>query len=100
MGRCSQPQGLPSCAVHFLFDNAIVFNQCPHCNRHDGYQKEVIGTYGMFDELELYRYTLQDGSTAEEYVQHDMWDSGPMIWLALKWKDTEFKWSDKAMNQE
>ena len=98
--RCSQPQGLPAHAEEFLRDNAVRVNECQHCQRHDGYQREVIGKYGMFDELDLYRYTLLDGSTADEFVQEEMWSSGPMIWLALKWKNTDFRWSSKAVDQE
>lgn len=97
--RCSQPYGLPDHAEEFLSDNASRVDQCPHCERHDGYRKEVIGTYGMFDELELYRYTLLDGSTADEFVQGEIWSSGPMIWLALKWKDADFRWPTSAIKQ-
>lgn len=78
--RCSQPQGLSAGAKEFLAKN-------------DGYKKEVIGTYGMCDELKLYKYCLVDGSVAEEYVQSSHWDSGPVIWLGLKWKEAKFEWS-------
>ncbi len=96
--RCSQPYGLPPAAQDFLDKNAFRLDQCPVCKRNSGYKKESIGTYGMFDELVLYRYTLLDGSTAEEFVQDEIWDSGPMIWLGLKCKDSEFRWADKEIN--
>ena len=92
--RLSQPQGLPIKAMDFLGKNAVKVNQCPHCHRHDvGYQRKVIGMYGMYDEIELYQYTLKDGSIAYEYIQDTVWISGPIIWLALKWKSINFVWS-------
>jgi len=97
--RCSQPQGLPVEALEFLDKNAVKLNQCLHCYRHDGYKKKIIGHYGMFDELPLHRYTLLNGETIEEYVQETMWSSGPIIWLALKWKDgATFMWAERIIN--
>lgn len=98
--RCSQPQGLPVHAKEFLKDNAVRVNECPHCHRHDGYKREAFGKYGMDDELELYRYTLLDGSTATEFVQEEMWSSGPIIWIALKWKDTRFRWTNGEVDND
>jgi hypothetical protein len=95
--RCSQPQGLPKCAEEFLTTNAVKVNECPQCGRYGDYERKIIGTYGMFDELELYRYTLRDGTTIDEFIQEEIWDSGPMIWLALRWKDTTFEWPKDAM---
>lgn len=95
--RQSQPFGLPNNALEFLFDNAVRIDVCKHCKRHGGYKKEKIGTYGMFDEIDLYRYTLLSGETADEYIQREVWSSGPMIWLGLTWKGTEFKWQDSEM---
>lgn len=99
--RCTQPYGLPTHAEEFLKRNAVRLNHCHHCKRYDGYKREVIGEYGMLGEFELYRYTLLDGTTADEYVQYTVWSSGPMIWLALiKWKDANFEWSEKEMDLE
>ena len=98
--RCSQPHGIPPEAIEFLDKNAFRLDQCPICKRNSGYEKEIIDTYGMCDELSLYRYTLLDGSTADEFIQEEIWSSGPMIWLGLKWKDTEFKWPNKAINDD
>lgn len=95
--RCSQPQGLPLEAVEFLKDNAVKINQCTCCYRHDGYQKEVVDTCGMFDDIDLYCYTLVDGSTATEFVQEELWSSGPMIWIGLKWQGSEFKWASSEI---
>lgn len=41
---------------------------------------------GMFEEENepLVIYTLKDGREVEEYVQEEIWSSGPMIFLALK----------------
>lgn len=97
--RCSQPQGLPVEAIEFLDKNAVKLNQCPHCYRHDGYQKKIISHYGMFDELPLYRYTLSNSDTADEYIQAEIWDSGPIIWLCLRLKGgTRIKWRNKVIN--
>lgn len=95
--RCSQPQGLPTEASQFLEANVRRVNECRHCHRHNGNTREIIGQYGMFDELNLYRYSLLDSTTAEEYIQKEIWDSGPIIWLALKWKDITFKWREGEM---
>lgn len=92
--RLSQPQGLTSSAKTFLRLNAVVLDKCQHCNRHDGYKREEIGLYGMFNELKLYRYTLKNGRTADECIQKTIWGSGPMIWLSLKCQDQEFEWEE------
>jgi len=81
--RCSQPMGLPDKARAFLESHALKVNTCPVCCRHDGYDKVEIGNYGMFDELVLNRYFLANGGTADEFIQHEVWDSGPMTWLGL-----------------
>lgn len=97
--RCSQPQGLPDTANEFLRVNAVKVNLCPHCHRSDGYQREEIDTYGMFEELRLYRYTLDDGRTADEFIQHEVWDCGPMTWLGLRCGDTVFEWDAEDIEQ-
>lgn len=81
--RCSQPQGLTEAAEAFLKENALVKNCCEHCNRNDGYDNEVIGMTGMFDDVPLARYKLKDGY-AEEFVQYCVWSSGPMEWFGLR----------------
>ena len=98
--RYSQPQGLPTSAEEFLRTNAVRVNECQHCHKHDGYQRKVIGQYGMSDELDLYEYTLMDGSVAKEFIQREDWDSGPIIWLGLTWKDAKFEWADSEMNND
>jgi len=91
--RCTQPMGLPPEAYAFLLDNTVRRNVCPTCNRDDGPVCEVIGSTGMFDDLPLHQYTLTDGRTATEFVQAEVWSSGPMIWLALDLSDgTKIEW--------
>ncbi len=82
--RCTQPMGLAPVAVEFLKQNAVVFNGCEHCGRNDGYERKVIGQTGMFDEMDLHEYPLKDGRVAREFVQGEIWSSGPMIWTALE----------------
>lgn len=98
--RCSQPQGLSASAEEFLRNYAVTFNPCKHCKKHDGYKKKSIGKYGMLDELDLYEYILIDGSVAREYIQQEIWDSGPITWLGLTWKDAKFEWADSEMNND
>jgi hypothetical protein len=81
--RCSQPMGLPDKAIAFLDAHALKVNICPVCCRHDGYETIEIGSYGMFGEQTLNRYTLADGGKADEFIQHEVWDSGPVTWLGL-----------------
>lgn len=97
--RCSQPQGLPTEANRFLKNNARRVNECRHCYKHNGYHREIIGQYGMYNEFNLYRYSLLDGTTAEEYVQKEIWSSGPIIWMALKWKNIIFEWREEEMQE-
>lgn len=95
--RCSQPYGLTPEALMFLSQNARKIDHCSHCGRYDDHPKTEIGTYGMQDELGLYRHTLSDGRTADEYVQHEVWSSGPMIWLGLQCGDVKFEWEEEDM---
>ena len=90
--RCSQPQGLPSEAIAFLEEKAIRINLCLHCGRDDGYMKKEIGVTGMFDDVFLYEYNLKNGDIAVEYVQQEIWSSGPMIWFGLKIGNKKFEW--------
>lgn len=96
--RCTQPYGLSHAAEQFLCANAIVYNLCVHCNRSDGFAKEPIRSYGMFDEFYLYCYLLKGGRKAEEFIQRETWSSGPMIWLGLRVDDGQvFLWDEKDM---
>lgn len=98
--RLSQSQGLPLQAEEFLKVNAVKINECQHCHRDDGYDREVIGSYGISSEHNLYRYTLMDGSSADECVQAEIWCSGPMTWLCLKWKGSFFQWANEDMTNQ
>jgi hypothetical protein len=46
---------------------------------------------GMFEEQvhELVEYVTIGGSTVEEYIQAEPWSSGPVIFLALRFKETK-----------
>lgn len=50
----------------------------------------------MFDELHLLQYEIQGGYAYEE-IQHEVWSSGPMIWLRLVTPDGVFSWEDHEM---
>jgi len=88
--------GLPSEANIFLAKNTKRLNTCPHCDRDDGLVSKVIQRVGMFDDLPLFEYELEDGRTAKEVVQEEIWSSGPMIWLQLEISDgTVLAWDPK-----
>lgn len=58
---------------------------------------------GMFEELfPLWRYTFDDGTILEEYVQAQPWSSGPCFFIALKDSDgnvvKESLWDEKTIN--
>jgi len=54
----------------------------------------------MFDEEHLRRYDLTDGRTADEFVQEEIWSSGPMVWLGLKVSDgTMFKHPEEDIRE-
>jgi hypothetical protein len=100
--RCSQPQGLSKEAEDFLRENARVKDFCPCCGRDSGYIKEQINETDhtqAFDDCALFRYHLKDGIAAEEYVQFEVWDSGPMTWLGLKVGERKFEWSQDDINR-
>jgi hypothetical protein len=59
---------------------------------------------GMFDEDShiLKQYFMHNGSTVEEFLQAEPWSSGPMQFLALRFRDTKSVihaslWTDKEM---
>lgn len=96
--RCTQPYGLPEEAKLFLKIHAVRKDPCDHCGRDSGYTKKEVGIYGMFDEMPLFEYTLADGNTATEFVQHEVWSSGPMVWLGLRTSDgQELLWAESEM---
>jgi hypothetical protein len=85
--------GLPPSALAFLRENTPRKDPCPYCGRDNGLTRREIGFFGMFDEIPLNEYTLRDGRTAREVIQHEIWSSGPMTWLKLVVSDgTEFAW--------
>ena len=83
--RSSQPMGLPKKAREFLATNAVKLGYCEHCKRDSGYEREEAERTGMFgDDVPVFRYKLTNGSFAEEFVQEEVWSSGPMMWFGLK----------------
>jgi len=90
MSRHDQFIGLPTVATCYLNDN-----KAPT-------QPEPIGMYyGMFDQTyPLYRYTLNNGLTADEFLQASPWNSGPMFFLGLRVSDgTLFQWGESDIRQ-
>ena len=61
---------------------------------------------GMFDEpvWQIRRFMdKESGKKFEEYIQAEPWSSGPCIFLALRWVDTneiitQTLWSDEEIN--
>lgn len=56
-----------------------------------GTRLKISALIGMFDELTLHRYTLTNGDTADEFIQQEVWDCGPVIWLGLRYRDGTFE---------
>jgi len=100
--RCSQIMGLSDGARKFLKKGEKLL-WTDHIRRvfPDGSEEEEVyehcaveirpgeGSYGMFHEFEFDEFVFPDGTVYEEYVQHEVWSSGPMIWLAIRHKDTK-----------
>lgn len=60
------------------------------------HKEEYDQVYGMFDEpYPLYRYYFRDGNIYSEAVQEEIWDCGPMIYVALK--DFSGNWVDGSL---
>lgn len=104
--RCDQIFGLNESATQLLLDNkTLLYTEQVTRVYPDGQTvrqeeddravleipREKYDSYnGMFDnEYPLYEYTLLDGSVVQEYVQSDMWSSGPCIFLALRYKESK-----------
>ena len=97
--RCTQPMGLSPDAMEFLQENAVKKDLCTHCGRFDGYEKKVIGDYGMYESEDLYEYKLTNGKVAREAVQAEIWSSGPMVWLKLIVDGKEFLWDEEDIHE-
>lgn len=96
--RCTQPYGLSPAARAFLHEQGLRDDPCSHCGRDSGYVKEKYGNVPGAGDLPLFRYTLKDGSVAEEFVQCEIWSSGPMIWTALRLADgRELLWPEEEL---
>ena len=83
--RCDQFMGLPSSALDFLSKNKVLEDFCEHCGQFIPRELEEIDEFvGMFeDKYPLYRHQLKDGRFADEFVQSDLWSSGPCFFLGL-----------------
>jgi hypothetical protein len=96
--------GLSVKAQVFLTRAGIKVNACKHCSRNDGIKRKQIGTYGMFNEIPLFRYFINHvdhpGIThADEFVQDCIWNSGPIEWLGLRLSDgTEVRWIKEELS--
>ena len=49
--------------------------------------EKILGMFGEF-VCNLKEYTTKDGKKVIEFIQAEPWSSGPCIFLALKYKDT------------
>lgn len=100
--RFTQPQGISKDAREFLNNHRAHQNDCPHCGRSDIVPAERIGHFeGMCgEEWPLMRYPLSNGGWADEFVQEEYWDSGPVIFLGLRTNDGQsYVWDKKVMNK-
>jgi len=60
--------------------------------------------YGMFDDpYPLYEYTMSDGRVLKEYLQDEIWSSGPMFFIALLDENdniiSESLWTEEEMQR-
>ena len=97
--RETQPMGLAPRAEAFLKEHGILKDYCEHCDRNNGYERRVYQRVGMFDDLALCEYTLKDGRTARQFVQREVWSSGPMIWTALEVEGEKFLWPEEEIEK-
>jgi len=92
MSRSTTYYGLTEEAEEFLKENSE-FEEYSYTDRWDNVIKskrpisEKIGECGMFDDYDLFKYKLKDGTWAEEFIQADPWASGPHVFVALKLSD-------------
>ncbi len=96
MSRSTQFIGLSKIAINYLNKNALreEIKVCKECGTECGgdfvYSKgeEVLG---MFEEPvhKLTTYKHKNGKEIEEYIQAEPWSSGPMIFLALRYKENK-----------
>lgn len=98
--RMTQAMGLPRAAKEFLREFAERINYCEYCERSDGYKCDVLYWVGMFDDEPVFKYHLKDGTKAEEFVQVEIWHSGPMIWKGLRVGAQEFIWDQEDIDRE
>jgi len=103
--RMDQLLGLPKKALEWLNYYGIVepLERCPMCGHilsTDFVYETYDHYYGMFDDeytLKQYKTTL---GTAEEYVQAEPWNSGPMFFLGLKLPSGDkLEWTEEEIKE-
>jgi hypothetical protein len=102
MSRSTQYIGLTKEARKFIEEHSEV----TEVNFNNGYgnckvykpKTEIIGKCGMFDEYDIVKYKLTDGSYAEEFIQFQECCSGPIIFIGLKYDGIEFLWTLTEIN--
>jgi hypothetical protein len=61
--------------------------------------EKITGMFG--EEIQSIReHTTRDGRILIDYVQAEPWSSGPCIFLALKWKDTDEPIKESLWDEE
>lgn len=74
----------------------------------DGYGKEMpievpvtekTGERGMFQEIDLVKYKMKDGTWSEEFIQASPWSSGPVEFIGLKHDKKKFLWDEKEIDK-
>jgi len=98
--RMDQFAGLSQSAKQFLAECEVKPHICETCKQPIHEPLKQIGKYkGMYmNEYFLYQHILENGQTADEFVQCAPWSSGPIFFLGLRVSDgTEFVWSVDEM---
>lgn len=90
--RSTQIMGLNSRAEHFLEKNVqtkFEYCVCPNC-KEPHIETQIIHPHidrsdlGLFlDGPKLYKYLLKDDTWIYEYIQSEVWSSGPCIFISL-----------------
>jgi len=110
MSRSTQFYGLNPRAEKFIKDKALhtELKVCEVCGHETGgkpivgYNEDVKGMFGETVCTLRWFFSKYGDHTFEEYIQDEPWDSGPMIFLALRWccdklPIKESLWTDKEM---
>lgn len=119
--RMTQYQGFTQAAHEWLNRNceAITYTEFTRRVYSDGRKETLLPRvvnilkseetdniiYGLCDEevRNLKRYPLKKGGYVEEYLQAEIWSSGPCMFMALRFSDTKIPinaslWPQKALD--